>query len=66
MDDIKTTRIDMEQIYLYAFRINMLKDSDELVNGFLHIEEENDLALSIAEEYCTRDLLAMHDRYHPY
>lgn len=57
MDDGICKRLDMEQIYLDAFRINMLKNSLELVNSFLHVVDEGDLGLGIAEEYITRDKL---------
>lgn len=56
----------MEEIYLYAFRINMLKTPKELVNGFIYVEEEGDLALRLSEEYITRDLLTLFDNGHSY
>lgn len=62
--DEDRTRSDMEQIYLDAFRINMLKDSSQLVNSFVHVVDEVDLGLNIAEEYIVRDKLTMWETDH--
>ena len=47
----------MEQIYLQVFKINMLKSSEQLATDFVHVINEDSLALKIAEEMIERDLM---------
>ena len=47
----------MEQIYLQVFKINMLKSSEQLATDFVHVINEDSLALKIAEEMIVRDLM---------
>jgi hypothetical protein len=50
----------MEEIYLQAFRINMLKDHVEINDSFVHISNEEDLSIKLAEELIERDSLKMY------
>lgn len=64
----------MEEIYMLAFKINMLQSDKQLcgnnenakVNGFINIISEEDFALSLAEEMLSRDLLLICTQSHLY
>ena len=50
-------RTDMEEIFLQTFRVNLLKDSRNLVNDYLHVISEDTLSIKLAEEFIERDLI---------
>jgi hypothetical protein len=56
----------MEEIYLKAFHINMLKSKDELIYDFVHVINEADLAVKLAEEFIQRDSLKTFESGHLY
>ena len=50
-------RQDMEEIYLQTFRINLLKDSKEIIDEFMHVLHEDTLCVQLAAELIESDLM---------